>query len=242
MKPRLATPQERICVALDVSDRDAAKGLTKQLIEYVGFFKVGFELFTSIGPAAVRTVTSIGGKVFLDLKYHDIPTTVAHATEAATEIGVSLLNLHASGGSEMMEKAVDAVAVAAREKKVNRPFLVAVTVLTSLDLQILNRELRITGTIQDQVVHLAKLAMAAGLDGVVASPTEVVAIREACGPECLIITPGVRPLGIPADDQRRIMTPKEAIEAGADILVVGRAITASPEPAEAAKRILDEIA
>ena len=220
MRPRLKSPQERICVALDVSDLGAAKNLVENLVMHVGFFKVGFELFTSVGPSAVSLVKGLGGKVFLDLKFHDIPNTVAQAAAAATKLGVTLLNVHASGGKEMMAKAAAAVAQKAREERMDKPFLIAVTVLTSLDTRILETELRIPGNVEDQVVHLAKLAMASGLDGVVASPQEITAVREACGSEFLIVTPGVRPLGVSADDQKRIMTPKEAIKAGADILVL----------------------
>jgi len=241
MKSLLKTPQERICVALDVSDLNTAKSLAEKLVDYVAFFKIGFELFTGLGPAAVTAVKDVGGKVFLDLKFHDIPATVSRSAGAATRLGVSLLNVHASGGAEMMEKAAATVVETAKEEKLAKPFLLAVTVLTSLDSQILDKELHVEGSLQDHVVHLAKLAMRAGLDGVIASPQEIVSVREACGPECLIVTPGIRPAGIAAHDQRRIMTPREAIQAGADILVIGRAITGHPEPTEAAKRILYEI-
>ena len=241
MKALLKTPQDRICIALDVSDLNTAKALTEKLVEYVGFFKVGFELFTGSGPAAIKAVKNLGGKVFLDLKFHDIPTTVAHAVVVATSQGVSLLNLHASGGVEMMQKAAVQVAETAKQQNLDRPFLLAVTVLTSLDSQTLDRELHVVGSLQDHVVHLAKLAIAAGLDGVIASPQEIAPVRQACGQECLIVTPGIRPAGIAAHDQRRVMTPREAIKAGADILVIGRAITASPDPIEATKRILDEV-
>lgn len=242
MKPPIRTPRERICVALDVPDVNTAKALTEKLVNYVGFFKIGFELFTNEGSGAVSAVREVGGKVFLDLKFHDIPATVAQAVVPATRLGVALLNLHASGGSEMMQKAAVAVAKTAEREKIDKPFLIAVTVLTSLDSKILKNELHVAGPLQDHVVHLAKLAMAAGLDGIVASPQEVVAVREACGQDCLIVTPGIRPLGVAAHDQKRTMTPKEAIRAGADIIVIGRAITGSPDPTDAAKRILDEIA
>jgi len=242
MKLTLTSPKERICVALDVSDLETAKALAESLSDHVGFFKVGFELFTAVGPAAIVAVKDVGGKVFLDLKFHDIPATVSRAAVAATSMGVTLLNLHTSGGSEMMEKTVAAVAETAKQRGLIRPLLLGVTVLTSLDPQILDRELRVNGSLQDHVVHLAKLAMRAGLDGVIASPQEITLVREACGPSCLIVTPGIRPSGEAAHDQRRIMTPREAIEAGADILVIGRPITGSSNPAEAADRIIDEIA
>jgi len=242
MRPILEHPRDRVCVALDVSDLDTAKSLVGRLADHIGFFKIGFELFTAAGPPAIGAVKDVGGRVFLDLKFHDIPATAARAAAAATTLGVSLLNLHASGGSEMMATAAASVADIAKQKGLARPSLLAVTVLTSLDSQILDTELRVVESLQHHVVHLAKLAMAAGIDGVIASPNEVALVREACGDECLIVTPGVRPSGEAAQDQRRIMTPKEAIKAGADILVIGRPITASSNPTEAAESILDEIA
>lgn len=242
MRIPFQSPKERICVALDVSDLTTARSLVERLADHVGFFKVGFELFTTSGPTAISAVKHAGGKVFLDLKFHDIPATVARATAAATSLGVSLMNVHASGGSEMMEKAVASAAETARQTGFPRPLLVAVTVLTSLDSQILEKELRVVGSLQDHVVHLANLAVAAGLDGVIASPQEIMRVREACGHECLIVTPGIRPSGEGAHDQRRIATPKQAIAAGADILVIGRPITGSANPVEAAVRIVDEIA
>jgi orotidine-5'-phosphate decarboxylase len=242
MRPLFGSPKERICVALDVSDLDTAKNLASSLAEHVGFFKIGFELFTASGPAAVTAIRDIGGKVFLDLKFHDIPATIERAAAAATNLGISLLNVHASGGLEMMAKAATSVAQTAMKIRFTRPFLLAVTVLTSLDSQILSQELHVAGSLRDQVVHLAKLAIAAGLDGVIASPQEITLIRQACGKDCLIVTPGIRPSGEAANDQRRTLTPKEAIIAGADILVIGRPITGNPNPVDAAKRILDEIA
>ena len=241
MKPEFKNPQDRICVALDTSDINRAKSLVQTLTEYVGFFKIGFELFSSFGPTAVEMVRDMGGKIFLDLKYHDIPATVSRAAISATRQGISMLNVHTSGGLEMMETTVKSVAEAVKRESLAKPFILGVTVLTSLDARILKKELHIRGTLQDHVVHLAGLAMKAGLDGIIASPQETESIREACGSECLIVTPGIRPAGTPTDDQRRIMTPKQAIESGADIIVVGRAITSHPNPPEAAKSILDEI-
>lgn len=242
MRISIESPQERMCIALDVSDLDSARSLAERLIDYVGFFKIGFELFTSYGPVAVETIKDIGGRVFLDLKYHDIPATVSRAAAAATRMGVSLLNVHISGATDMMKKTVTMVDATAKEEELSRPLLLGVTVLTSLDSGILNEELRVEGALQDHVVHLAKLAMAAGLDGIIASPQEIVSVREACGEDCTIVTPGIRPKGSAPDDQRRIMTPREALNAGADILVIGRAITNQPNPTEAAKQILDDIA
>jgi len=241
MKPTFENPRDRICVALDTSDLNSVRILVETLTKYVGFFKIGFELFTGFGPTAVTMVRDMGGKIFLDLKYHDIPATVSNAAAAATRLGIEMFNLHTCGGLEMMERTVSLISQTVQNDNLDKPFLLGVTVLTSLDARIIDEELHITGTLQDHVVHLARLAMRAGLDGVIASPQEITLIREACGPECLIVTPGIRPAGTPTDDQRRIMTPKQAIESGADIIVVGRAITSHPNPPEAAKSILDEI-
>lgn len=241
MKPSLENPKDRICVALDVDDIKKAERLTIELVDHVGFFKIGLELFTEAGPAAIRAVKKIGGKVFLDLKFHDIPTTAVRAAKVASRLGVSLLNFHASGGLEMMATSAASFANGVKKEGAIQPYLLAVTILTSLDSEKLEKELHIVGSLKDQVVHLAKLSVEAGFDGVIASPKEITLLREALGDEILIVTPGIRPHGADAHDQRRIKTPQEAIKEGADILVIGRPITASPNPADAAKRILDEI-
>lgn len=209
------------------------------LARKVGMFKVGKELFTSCGPAAVKAVQRHGGQVFLDLKYHDIPNTVASAMLEAARLGVQLTNLHALGGAEMMETAV--AAVHKEFSGAGRPQLLAVTILTSSTVETL-RQVGIEHSVQDMVVRLARLAKASGMDGVVASPLEIGMIREACGADFLIVTPGVRPSFASVDDQKRIMTPAEAVSSGADYLVIGRPIAKAADPAQAAELIAAEIA
>ena len=204
----------------------------------VGMFKIGKQLFTATGPAAVRKVQENGGNVFLDLKYHDIPNTVAMATLEAARLGVDLVNLHALGGYEMM-----ATTMAALDKEFtggSGPKVLAVTILTSSTEETL-RGIGIDHSVADMVVRLALLAKKAGIDGVVASPQEIGQIREACGPDFLIVTPGVRPAFAAADDQKRIMSPGEAVACGADYLVIGRPISAAAEPVKAAELIIEEI-
>ncbi|KYH32551.1 orotidine-5'-phosphate decarboxylase [Neomoorella mulderi] len=233
--------RDKIIVALDVPDLAAGEKLVDQLFPYVGMFKVGLEFYTAAGPAAIRMIKERGGKVFADLKLHDIPNTVAGATRALVRLGVDMLNVHAAGGRSMME----AAAAAAREEAaaVGRPapVLIAVTVLTSLDGEALRHEVGIEREVEEQVVRWARLARDSGLDGVVASPREIRAIREACGPEFVIVTPGVRPAGADLGDQRRVMTPAAALQEGASYLVIGRPITAAPDPAAAARAIEREM-
>jgi len=236
------TPEEarkKIIFALDVHGLDDIDRWAEMLAGKVGMFKVGKELFTACGPAAVKAVQRHGGQVFLDLKYHDIPNTVASAMLEAARLGVQLANLHAMGGAEMMETAV--AAVQKEFSDAERPRLLAVTILTSSTDQTL-RQVGIEHSVQDQVVLLALLAKASGMDGVVASPLEIGLIREACGPDFLIVTPGVRPTFATADDQKRIMTPGEAVSSGADYLVIGRPIAKAADPVQAAECIAAEIA
>jgi orotidine-5'-phosphate decarboxylase len=228
----------KIIFALDVNDFSEIDRYASILSDRVGMFKVGKELFTSCGPAAVRAVQRHGGKVFLDLKYHDIPNTVANAMLEAARLGVQLANLHALGGGEMMEKS--ATAVQKEFGNSERPKLLAVTILTSSTEATL-RQIGIMHSVQDMVVRLARLAKESGMDGVVASPLEIELIRAACGPDFLIVTPGVRPSFAAADDQKRIMTPVEAVAAGADFLVIGRPIAKALDPAAAAQLIAEEI-
>jgi orotidine-5'-phosphate decarboxylase len=232
---------EKLILALDVETQREAEEFVSLLRGKVGAFKVGVELYAGNGPAVVEMICDTGEKVFLDLKFHDIPNTVAKAVAQACKLGVSMLNLHASGGSEMMRAAFAAAQNVAVEGKQARPLLLAVTVLTSLNESILKEELGIRRTLREQVVHLAQMAKDAGLDGVVASPQEIPEIRAACGKNFLIVTPGVRPSWAAAGDQKRVMTPREAIQAGADYIVVGRPILAAPDPAAAAARIIEEI-
>lgn len=230
--------REKIIFALDVNEFSDVEHWASLIADRVGMFKVGKQLFTSCGPAAVRLIQKHGGEVFLDLKYHDIPNTVAMASLEAARMGVKLLNLHALGGYEMMAKTMETLD--AEFKGGERAKVLAVTILTSSTEETL-RGVGIELPVPEMVVRLAKLAKQAGIDGVVASPLEVPLIREACGPDFLIVTPGVRPAFAAADDQKRIMTPVEAVRAGADYLVIGRPISAAPDPAVAAEAILTEI-
>ena len=229
--------RERLIVALDTSDLAAADSLVERLGGVVSHFKVGSVLFTAAGPAAVEMVRKRGGRVFLDLKYHDIPATVSAAVEAAARLGVGLLTVHASGGVAMLR----AAAAAAQAAGADRPRIVAVTVLTSLDRAALQRELGVPSAVEGHAVHLAALAREAGCDGVVASPREAARLRALLGRNAVIVTPGIRPTGGAADDQARIATPAAAVQAGADYLVVGRPITGAADPAAAATAILSEI-
>ena len=235
MIQRPREPAHRIIVALDIPDEDGLRRLVKKLIGKVGMFKIGKELFTSTGPRAVSLVRDRGGEVFLDLKYHDIPNTVASAVRAAARLGVSMLTVHASGGSKM----VRAAAEAAKEVP-DPPAIIAVTLLTSLG-QSEVEDLGYSGSPQDVVVRLAALSLAAGADGLVTSPREVRSLRKEHGENPLLITPGVRPAGSATDDQSRIATPAQAVQDGADYLVIGRPITKDPDPAAAAGRITEEL-
>lgn len=229
--------RRKIIFALDVPGMADVTKWADLLSDKVGMFKIGKQLFTACGPEAVRTVRAAGGELFLDLKYHDIPNTVAMATVEAARLGVQLCNLHALGGYEMMATTMEALD---KNCGANRPRVLAVTILTSSNQETL-AEIGIDTLLKDQVVRLAKLAKRAGVDGVVASPQETALIREACGNDFLIVTPGVRPAFASADDQKRVMTPAEAVSAGADYLVIGRPISAHADPARACDLIIDEI-
>ncbi|MAH84825.1 MAG: orotidine-5'-phosphate decarboxylase [Rhodospirillaceae bacterium TMED8] len=229
-------PLERIFVALDTTDIDRATALSRSLFGHVGGIKIGKEFFTANGPAGVHEVVHEGQPLFLDLKFHDIPNTVAGALQAVASINPKILNVHASGGAVMMRAAAKVVA-----EMENKPLLVAVTVLTSLaddDLV----ELGINVTAAEYVLTLAKLAQESGLGGVVCSPLEISAIREACGPDFKLIVPGVRPSWALKSDQKRVLTPKQAVSRGADYLVIGRPITGDEDPVAAARKICEEIA
>ncbi len=226
-----------ILVALDVESAAKAIALADALRGSVGGFKIGKQLFTAEGPAMVRELTSRGDRVFLDLKFHDIPNTVAGAIQSAIATGAWMVNVHASGGSAMMQAAAEAARRASASPS-GRPLVIAVTVLTSMTETAL-KEVGVQRPLTEQVVHLARLSQASGLDGVVASPQEVVAIRQACGPDFQIVTPGIRPVDQQGkDDQARTMTPAEAVQAGATYLVIGRPITGAPDPRKAAEAIL----
>jgi len=235
------TMRERLILALDVDDFKKAEELVSELSDYVGAFKIGNQLFTAEGPKVVDMVNKNGGKVFLDLKFHDIPNTVARAAEVATKLGVFIFNIHTSGGYEMMKAAAEATEKISQELGIRKPIILGVTLLTSINQEILEKEVGIKKRLEEQVVHLAKLAKAAGLDGVVASSWEIKEIRKACGENFVILTPGIRPAGKSSDDQKRVMTPREAIKLGADFLVIGRPIRNAANPVEAAKKILKEM-
>ena len=235
------TTRERLVLALDVDDLKKADELVSKLSNYVGAFKIGSQLFTAEGAKVVNMVNEKGGKVFLDLKFHDIPNTVARAAEVATKLGVSIFNVHTSGGYEMMKAAAEATKKISVTLGIRKPLILGVTLLTSINQEILEKELGIKKRLEEQVVHLAKLAKTAGLDGVVASSWEIKEIRKACGEDFVILTPGIRPVGKSSDDQKRIMTPREAVKLGADFLVVGRPIRNAANPIEAAKKILREM-
>jgi len=229
-----------IIFALDVGSWEEARRFVEELRESVWGFKIGKELFTWMGPRVVELVQERGGKVFLDLKYHDIPATVAKAAVVATRLRVSIFNLHALGGVEMMRAAVEASQEVAQKEGLPVPMILGVTVLTSLQERDL-RKVGITLSVEEEVVQLALLAQQAGLAGVVASPLEIEPLRGACGEDMVIVTPGVRPHKGPRHDQARVMTPAEAIRAGADYLVIGRPIRDAADPLTATHEILQEI-
>jgi orotidine-5'-phosphate decarboxylase len=228
--------KHKLIVALDVPTLAQAQKLVETLKDTVEYFKVGKELFTSEGPAVVKMVHDHGAKVFLDLKFHDIPNTVAGAVRSAAKLGVWMVNVHASGGAAMMAEAAQAAAASAKP-----PLVIGVTVLTSMNEEGL-KEIGVAGSaVGEQVVRLARLAKTSGLSGVVASAQEATMLRRAFGKDFLIVTPGVRPAGAAVGDQKRVLTPKDAIAAGADCLVVGRPITESADPKAAAEAILKEM-
>jgi orotidine-5'-phosphate decarboxylase len=239
-----AHPRSSLIVALDFDSLSSALKFAKQVADLVGMFKIGNQLFTAAGPGAVKEVAALGTGIFLDLKFHDIPNTVAGAVlSAAAMTGVQLVNVHALGGKAMLEAAVQAIS-AGVPMGADRPRLLAVTILTSMDQKTM-KEVGISGAPKLRVTKLAQLAKSAGVDGVVASVQEAKAIRKACGRDFLIVTPGVRPKEKTAsaeqDDQARTATPTEAIRAGADFLVVGRPILAASDPRAAAQSIVEEI-
>jgi orotidine-5'-phosphate decarboxylase len=231
----MSEARERLIVALDVPTAAQARQLVAAVGDAASFYKVGKQLFTAEGPQVVRDLVASGRKVFLDLKYHDIPNTVAEAVRAASRLGVSMLNVHASGGSKMLRAAAEAAAQSDAKPKV-----LAVTVLTSLSDQDL-QEIGVSGRAMDQVLRLAQLARVNGCMGVVASAREAKEIRREIGEGFLIVTPGVRPAGSDVNDQARIVTPAEAMSAGATHIVVGRPISAAADPGKAARAVVEEM-
>ena len=228
-------PGDRLIVALDVKTLDEAVQMVKKLSPVVRIFKVGIGLFTLCGPDAVKAVHDNGSKVFLDLKFHDIPNTVAHAVRSAARLGVYMINIHTLGGTEMMMRAAEAV-----RESVSKPKLLGVTVLTSMDQASIG-EVGIEKKIEEEVVTLARLGKDSGLDGVVASPNETALIRKNLGKDFIIVTPGIRPAGAEKGDQKRMMTPADAVRSGADYIVVGRPVIETKDPLEAAKKIIKEM-
>ena len=233
-------PKDKIIFALDVEHFTEAQRWVNILKDQVGIFKVGKQLFTHAGPKVVDMIRKKNQRVFLDLKFHDIPNTVAKAGEEATKLEVTMFNLHALGGLEMMKKTVEASRNAAKSLGIPKPLVLAVTILTSMDDDVM-KEVGIQGPILEEVGRLASLSMKAGVDGVVASPQEIGIIRERCGKNFLVVTPGIRLPSEKKDDQRRTLSPQEAISAGADYLVIGRPIKEAKDPIEAVQKIIEDI-
>ena len=242
--PPSASAAERILIALDVPSLDEADSLLGRLDGTLSGCKIGSQLFTAAGPAAIELARKRGFRVFLDLKFHDIPNTVGAAVRETTRLGVFMLNIHASGGLAMARAAAEAATKAAGDFAIPRPLCLGVTVLTSLDRRALQREVGVPTSVESHVLHLAALAREAGLDGCVASAQEISALRLAMGPRWVIVTPGIRweaPGSSRSDDQVRIATPRRALAAGADYLVVGRPISGARDPAAAAAAIVAEL-
>jgi orotidine-5'-phosphate decarboxylase len=233
------TPAARLLVALDTSDQAVAERLMGQLAPHVGGFKIGPTLFTAAGPSVVGKALATGARVFLDLKFHDIPHTVAGAVAAAAQLGVHLLTVHTLGGRAMLQAALTPLATLGQNSA--RPTILGVTLLTSAD-QVMLEEVGLAGTPEQVVLRLAHLAVDCGLGGVVCSPQEVAAVRRVVPEKFVIVTPGIRPAGSAPDDQRRVWTPQAALAAGATYLVVGRPITAAADPVVAAQRLVEEMA
>jgi len=231
--------QKRIIIALDLENKDKGLALVGELRE-ARVFKVGLELFTAEGPQLVKDIQALGKEVFLDLKLHDIPNTAAEAVRSGVRHGASMMTIHASGGYEMMAKAAEVARSESEKRQTLKPLLLGVTILTSLK----NEDLNSIGMVPDtaaQVLRLATLAKKAGMDGVVCSAQEIEIVREGAGPGFLIVTPGIRPAWAAAQDQKRIMTPAQAVEKGADYLVVGRPITQAASPRDAFLKIVEEM-
>jgi len=229
--------KETICIALDVHNDKTALGLVDILKDHVGYFKVGMQLFYQYGPDLVHQIRTKGVKIFLDLKFHDIPNTVRNAAIASVRMNVDMFNVHASGGLAMMQQAVAGAREIAQKENRSMPDILGVTILTSMTQNTLSQELNWPGEIKTKVCDLAQLSKKAGLDGVVASPLEVKWIRSVCGNDFKIITPGIRPTWASANDQKRVMTPTQAIDAGANIIVVGRPVIQADDPVQAVSRL-----
>ncbi len=233
--------RDRLILAVDTSSIDEARRYLDELYEHVGVFKIGLQLFTHYGPDILKVFQKAGAKIFLDCKFLDIPNTVAKASEEATAHGVQMFTIHACGGSAMLKAASSAAKETAAKLNIPEPTVLAVTVLTSISPEVLANELNVSGSLEDQVVRLAKQCKDSGVNGLVASPEELIRLRKELGKEILIVTPGVRPNWADANDQSRFTTPAEAIKNGSDYLVVGRPITKAAKPKDAARKIVEEI-
>lgn len=233
---------KRLMIALDYPDVAQARLLMEKLEGIHCYMKVGMQLFYAAGPEFIKELKDRGYSVFVDVKMHDIPNTVKGGAESLTQLGVDMFNVHAAGGSAMMAAARNGAAAAVSvNPSLQMPLIIAVTQLTSTSQEVMNGEIGIAGNVADAVVRYAKLAAAAGLDGVVASPQEAAVIADTCGPTFRTVTPGIRPAGASLDDQSRVMTPAQAIRQGSHYLVVGRPITAAPDPRQAALTIIEEM-
>ena len=232
--------KDRIIVALDVDDIDTLRNLADKLYPAIRIFKLGCHLFTACGGEAINMLTLKGAKIFLDLKFHDIPSVVAKAASVAAHYGVFMFNVHAMGGAEMMSRSVKAAAETAERLKIKKPLILGVTLLTSMGKKEL-KELDIEKDPRDHVLFLADLAKKAGLDGVVASPEEIEPIKKNLGEDFLVVTPGIRPEWADKNEQKRLATPKEAFDRGADYIVIGRPIIEAEDPKAAAERIINEL-
>lgn len=241
VQKRKKTLRDRLIVALDTDDGEEIDWLSRTLVDRLPWIKLGFQAFSTLGTDGFPWLSGKGHQIFLDLKFHDIPNTVARDVGTMTTHGAHMINMHASGGLEMMQAARYSADTAARDASIPNPILLGVTLLTSIDKTGFQRDFGSARQLTEQVVHLAQLSQEAGLDGAVASPLEIEPIRKACGDCFLIVTPGIRPAWAAPRDQRRITTPAEAIHRGADYIVVGRPIIEAEDPLEAAERILDEM-
>jgi orotidine-5'-phosphate decarboxylase len=233
--------REKIILALDVSEGKYALDIVERFTDQIDIFKIGLELFISAGPGIVDEIQKKGKRIFLDLKFHDIPNTVVKAAAAATRLGVFMFNVHASGGFDMMRRCREAVVDLCLKEDLRRPKLLGVTVLTGISQDVLKNELNIQHSVKAHVKQLAKLVQQAGLDGVVASGHEATAVRDHFGKDFIVVTPGIRASWSPPDDQRRTVTPREAIRAGADYIVLGRTVLNQPDPSKALELITTEI-
>jgi orotidine-5'-phosphate decarboxylase len=240
-EPKGVNAKSRLMLALDLDSREKAEEWVHKLKLHSGYFKVGLQLFTLAGAEMVRSIRARGGRIFLDVKYHDIPHTVAKACESCCTMGIDFVNVHALGGKAMIKAAAQSLKESSARMRVQKPVLLAVTILTSHDSKTLREELGLRGSPAKEVLRLAKMAQQAGAEGVVCSPKEIEAVRKACGESFIIVTPGIRASGAPKQDQKRTLSAGQAVAKGADYLVLGRPIMGAPDPVEAARAIVAEM-